>query len=466
MSKRIITTIGAALLALALATASHAVQLQTMLQGYLTDAGGTPFTGPQAAEFKVFQGGSPAAVGSGTLVYDETATVQPAASGVFSYMLGSGAPVAPVLLVGSQPIPNVLSTATFDTAQAVYVEIAVGGTVLLPRLQLVGMPFAAVAGVAESLKPGVSIRAENILPGPVTVTSGTFTAAGANQYSIETSSGIQVGGGSGVRASFFAGSFYGDGSGLAGVSASSVPAASVTAGTFGAGVLLPAGNILPGPVAATSGTFSAAGPAQYSIQTSSGIYVGGGGVTAPFFSGVFHGNGTGLTGVGGTAPIGSIMAFAGQNEPLGWIECDGRSLSQNGSASASWGAFNTAALFATVGTVWGSQGAGQFNIPDLRGIFPRGWNHGKSSGLYDPDAGSRLNQYPSGATGDSIGSYQADQFRSHTHSVDGSGGGSPFQPMGGGPYPEAYAPGSATGATGGSETRAKNASVMYVLRVQ
>jgi microcystin-dependent protein len=543
MSKRIITTIGAALLALTLATASHAVQLQTMLQGYLTDAAGTPFTGPQAAEFKVFQGGSPAAAGSGTLVYDETATVQPAASGVFNYMLGSGTPVAPVLLVGSQPIPNVLSTATFDTAQAVYVEISVGGTVLLPRLQLVGMPYSAVAGVAESLKPvrqlttdgllassgtftasgpgtwsiqtssgisvggggvsapffngaffgngagltgvsatqvaagsitagalgpGVLLPAQNLLPGPVTATSGTFTAAGPDQYSLQTSSGINVGGGAGVTAAFFSGSFRGDGAGLTGVSASSVPAASVTPGIFGAGVLLPAGNILPGPIVATSGTFSAAGPGQYSIQTSSGISVGAGGVSAAFFSGSFHGNGAGLTGVGGAAPIGSITAYAGQNEPFGWVECDGRSLPQSGSSSASWGSFNTAALFAAIGTVWGSQGAGQFNIPDLRGIFPRGWNHGKSSGLYDPDANSRSNQYPSGATGDAIGSYQVDDFKSHTHSGFAASG---LQAQNGGPWAGSGGVGGSTGGPNsgmvhGNETRAKNASVMYILRVQ
>ncbi|MBI5239125.1 MAG: tail fiber protein [Elusimicrobia bacterium] len=468
MTKRIISSIGAALLAATLATASYAVQLQTMLQGYLTDSSGTPYTGPQAAEFKVYQGGSPAAAGSGILVYDETATVLPAASGVFNYMLGSGTPVAPVLLVGSQAIPNALSTATFDTAQSVYVEIAVGGTVLLPRLQLVGMPFAAVAGVAESLKPGVRLPAENLLPGPLTVTSGTFSAAGAEQYSLRTSSGIEVGGG-GVKAAFFAGSFHGDGAGLSGVSASSVPAGSVTPGILGAGVLLPAGSILPGPVAVTSGTFSASGPTQFSIQTSSGISVGGGGgVSAAFFSGAFYGNGAGLTGVGGVAPVGSITAFAGQSEPSGWVECDGRSLPQSGSAAASWGSFNTAALFAVIGTVWGSQGAGQFNIPDLRGIFPRGWNHGKSSGLYDPDAGSRVNQYSSGATGDAIGSYQTDDFRSHTHSGFAASG---LQAQNGGPWAGSGGVGGSTGAPNsgmahGNETRAKNASVMYILRVQ
>ena len=113
MNQKLTAAIGAVLITAGLATASWAVQLQTMLQGYLTNTSGTPFTGPQAAEFKVYQGGSPTTAGSGTLAYDETATVTPAASGVFNYMLGSGTPVSPVLLVGGQAVANVISTGLF-----------------------------------------------------------------------------------------------------------------------------------------------------------------------------------------------------------------------------------------------------------------------------------------------------------------------------------------------------------------
>ena len=50
----------------------------------------------------------------------------------------------------------------------------------------------------------------------------------------------------------------------------------------------------------SSAVFTATGSTQYSLQTSSGINVQNGGVTAPFFSGTFVGNGAGLTGLTGT----------------------------------------------------------------------------------------------------------------------------------------------------------------------
>jgi microcystin-dependent protein len=140
-------------------------------------------------------------------------------------------------------------------------------------------------------------------------------------------------------------------------------------------------------------------------------------------------------------------------------------MSQGGTSVASWGSFNTPPLFAAIGTVWGSAGPGLFNGPDFRGIFPRGWNHGKNSGFFDPDASSRVAAYTSGASGDSIGSYETDQFKSHTHTYvegvwpngvtaggfSGSSGNMGLQP---------------TGAAGGNETRPVNASVMYIMRVQ
>jgi hypothetical protein len=636
-------------------SAAFAIQTQVMIQGYLTNGSGTPYTTAQATEFRIYQGGNAATAGTGTLYYDETATITPSASGVFNYPLGSGTPTVPFLVVGTGgTIANVLSTTTFDTASVVYLEISVGGIAVLPRLQMLGTPYAALAGTSENLKPtnqplittnylqassgtftasgnnqasivtssgivvnaggvtapyfngtfygtvvgGVSggagnVAAANVTPGTfgagvlippqnvvggvastntantfplvqtfpggvvsnsesvtngVTAASGTFTASGPNQASIVTSSGIIVNGG-GVTAPFFNGMLIGSVSGGAG----SVAAGSVTPGTFGAGVLIPPQNVVGGVastntantfplvqtfsggvvsnsesvtngVTAASGTFTASGPNQASIVTSSGIIVNSGGVTASYVSATnLYGNGAGVYNVtaaavsganvtgtvavlnggtgattaagaqaslgvpstagagasgtwginitgsaasaGGSPPIGSIILYAGTDEPVGWIECNGRSMSQTGTSAASWGTFNTPPLFAAIGTVWGSAGAGLFNGPDFRGIFPRGWNHGKSSSFSDPDAASRVAQYASGAAGDSIGSYETDQLRSHTHTYlegiwpggvtaggfNGSSGNMGSQP---------------TGASGGNETRPMNASVMYIMRVQ
>jgi hypothetical protein len=62
---------------------------------------------------------------------------------------------------------------------------------------------------------------------------------------------------------------------------------------------------LTGGIHAASGTFVAAGDAQFSLETASGVKINAGGVTAPFFAG----NGAALTGV--TASDASKVAKAG-----------------------------------------------------------------------------------------------------------------------------------------------------------
>ncbi len=523
----------AAFLLLAGAPRARAVQLETMVQGYLTTPAGAPYTTTQAVEFKLYQGGSAGSAGTGTLVYDETASVTPSGSGVFAYILGSGTPVGGLSL----------STSTFDTALPVYVEISVGGSILLPRLQLTGMPFAAIAGVAESVKtlnqtlsvngsiaasgafygdgshlsgvggmsppassvssgtfgPGVLLPAANLTAGPVPAAmlpGGIAYTGSANNFaqpqtisggdagapSLATSSGIAAASGM-ISAPAFSGAYYGDGSHLSGVGGTNPPASSVSSGTFGPGVLLPAANLTAGPVPAamlpggiaymnnannfTQPQSIVASPGSYSLNTSSGINVDSGMVNAPAFNGAYYGDGSHLGGLG-SPPIGSIIAFAGAIEPAGWVECNGRVLSQAGSASASWGTFNAVPLFAAIGAAWGSPGSGQFNLPDLRGVFPRGWNHGKTGSYSDPDAGSRAAPYAGGAAGDAVGSYETDQLRSHTHGVPSnadfvqnpSGQGLGFSGGGQGLIAASIS------AFGGNETRPMNASVMYIIRVQ
>jgi microcystin-dependent protein len=65
-------------------------------------------------------------------------------------------------------------------------------------------------------------------------------------------------------------------------------------------------------------------------------------------------------------PVGSVISFAGANAPNGWLVCDGRALSS--------AAYPT--LFGTISNNWGAGLAGttnDFNLPDLRGMFLRGW---------------------------------------------------------------------------------------------
>ena len=91
-----------------------------------------------------------------------------------------------------------------------------------------------------------------------------------------------------------------------------------------------------------------------------------------------------------TELTGSVSAFAMQQPPDGWLECNGQALSR----------VDYARLFGRIGATFGSgDGATTFNVPDLRDRFIQGWNH----------------------NAENLGSYQEDDLKEHTHSFKGSG---------------------------------------------
>lgn len=135
---------------------------------------------------------------------------------------------------------------------------------------------------------------------------------------------------------------------------------------------------------------------------------------------------------------GDVVFRATQTVPAGAYECDGRALSRTG---------DDAALFAVIGTSYGAgDGATTFNIPDMRGQFPRGWDHGAG---VDP--------------GRVWGSSQDDMLETHTHSIPANDD----QATGNGFVEDAAGSGTAritnTGATGGTETRPKNVAGMFII---
>mgnify|MGYP003335602385 FL=1 len=66
-------------------------------------------------------------------------------------------------------------------------------------------------------------------------------------------------------------------------------------------------------------------------------------------------------------PAGSMTLFAATTAPSGWLECNGSAVSRTTYAN----------LFAAIGTVFGTgDGFTTFNLPDMRGYFARGWDHG------------------------------------------------------------------------------------------
>lgn len=68
-----------------------------------------------------------------------------------------------------------------------------------------------------------------------------------------------------------------------------------------------------------------------------------------------------------SALVGAVLDFAMSTPPSGWLECDGSAVSRA----------TYAALFTAIGTTFGSgDGSTTFNLPDLRGRFRRGYDHG------------------------------------------------------------------------------------------
>jgi microcystin-dependent protein len=83
-------------------------------------------------------------------------------------------------------------------------------------------------------------------------------------------------------------------------------------------------------------------------------------------------------------PSGTLLTYAGSTAPDGWLLCDGSAISRT----------TYARLFAAISTTYGTgDGALTFNLPDLRGVYPRGAgingtaNYGTVSG-HTPNGGS------------------------------------------------------------------------------
>ena len=152
---------------------------------------------------------------------------------------------------------------------------------------------------------------------------------------------------------------------------------------------------------------------------------------------------------------GEICFFALSSPPTGFLAADGSAVSRTTYAS----------LFAAIGTTFGAgNGSTTFNVPDMRGRFPRAWDNGAG---VDP--------------GRTLGSVQADSFASHNHGVTdpqhthgftvSNGSGSTNNVLVGqlnqAPGTNTTGPAS-TGIsiqnTGGTETRPKNVALLACIK--
>ena len=155
------------------------------------------------------------------------------------------------------------------------------------------------------------------------------------------------------------------------------------------------------------------------------------------------------------SPAGTIVAFAGEACPNGWLLCAGAALESSDYPS----------LFASIGTAWGdasddSDPDTDFRLPDCRGKFLRAVS--ASSGM-DSDADTRVALNIGGNSGNAVGSYQEDQFKNHDHSYKIENG-RVSHADGGNKGADNNEGDNTVGITGGSETRPVNVFVNYIIK--
>jgi len=136
-------------------------------------------------------------------------------------------------------------------------------------------------------------------------------------------------------------------------------------------------------------------------------------------------------------PVGAQMSFPVNNIPPGFLERDGsvKPIALYPDLAAYLGgAFNR-----------GDEGAGNFRLPESRGEFERGWDHGRGVDV-----------------GRTIGSWQDSQNKAHTHSSGAVGFGSGALSGGGTNY-TLWGAGN-TGSSGGDEARSRNVAVVMCIK--
>jgi microcystin-dependent protein len=162
-------------------------------------------------------------------------------------------------------------------------------------------------------------------------------------------------------------------------------------------------------------------------------------------------------------PTGSVYAMATTTIPAGYLECNGASVSRTTYAS----------LFTAIGTTWGSADGSSFNVPDLRGEFIRGFDNGKGTDSGRSFASAQGEAYKEHNHTASVS--VSDPGHSHTVSAAKNLGGN----TGGGSPPDqrvaesSFSTSSATTGisvsttianSGGTETRPRNISMMYIIK--
>ena len=149
-------------------------------------------------------------------------------------------------------------------------------------------------------------------------------------------------------------------------------------------------------------------------------------------------------------PSGMVITFAGSTCPVGYLPTNGASFLKT----------TYPLLYGSISCNHGCADSTHFNIPNYQGKFLRMVDN--SAGV-DPDKASRTAMATGGNTGNAVGSIQADQFKSHDHTITIAASGTN---VGNGPTNVMFPQGSTSVyPSGGNETRPVNAYVNFCIKI-
>jgi len=155
---------------------------------------------------------------------------------------------------------------------------------------------------------------------------------------------------------------------------------------------------------------------------------------------------------GAPAQSGQVAFFAMDTAPTGWLKANGAAISRTTYSD----------LFDAIGTTFGAgDGSTTFELPDLRGEFPRGWDDGRGVD-----------------SGRSFGTAQLDQMQKITGAGRGLGGtysGAFNQSNDGGfasggfdtasfSFDSSQSPNARTSSTTSGETRSRNIALLACIK--
>jgi len=160
-----------------------------------------------------------------------------------------------------------------------------------------------------------------------------------------------------------------------------------------------------------------------------------------------------------SVPLGTVVMLPSDAIPEGYQECNGSELEVS----------DFPGLHTAIGSTYGERsqdGKKYFKLPDYRGYFLRGRDHG--AGI-DPNAVARKNR-GDGVTGDEVGTVQAALLGEHSHDIQNylyyGGSSYELEQQGAADGQRLGVESKKTNVVGGSETRPINKNVIFVIKVK